>query len=453
MEKKILLCAFWFCTMGALAASSNDNPTEETYHSVAISTSDRTVVVPSEQSTQGNGSQWSDCGIKLKLTMYGITKIELESVDGNALAGKATVSADGRPEGISGASSIITLKAADGSTFQPGKDYLIHTLPCDVYGGYKLTFYKDGLVAQYFGVHQTITQGSFISPTDLDESQLEFQEAGTPLVEKGRPELDEETKRLISNFRKDPTEENKQALMQKMEVRYDKVVARKKAKLRQLEREARTQGIVDKMQEIVTEMVDNRDMRLKQQFLRFSDMRRDNDRNDDWMLLRGALTDAYIGRTPVTNAEYALYDKNFAFSKGKENYPVVDVTVAEAQAYCDWLSSRDKQHTYRLPTDEEWTLGAGHMAKDVSMNAGHEEYGLTPVDAYNQTTGACGGIDFWGNCWEWTSSTTQDGRNIVKGGAWDSDRDDCRTEKSDVTRIAAKGYDNVGFRVVRENNH
>ena len=89
------------------------------------------------------------------------------------------------------------------------------------------------------------------------------------------------------------------------------------------------------------------------------------------------------------------------------------------------------------------------MPKDVVMNAGRVETGLTPVDAYSQTTGACGGIDFWGNCWEWTSSTDTNGQYIIKGGSWDSERDDCRSEKSDVVRIGTQGYANVGFRVVR----
>lgn len=89
------------------------------------------------------------------------------------------------------------------------------------------------------------------------------------------------------------------------------------------------------------------------------------------------------------------------------------------------------------------------MPKDASMNSGHVESGLTAVNAYNQTTGACGGIDFWGNCWEWISSTDVNGAYIIKGGSWDSKRDDCRSEKSDIVRDGAKGYANVGFRVVR----
>ena len=204
------------------------------------------------------------------------------------------------------------------------------------------------------------------------------------------------------------------------------------------------------MQEIVDEMVENRDIRLEQQFLRLIDPRTDDNPNDVWLVLHGAPEqDAYIGYAPVTNAEYAAFDPNFNYEAGTENYPAVNVTIAQATAYCEWLATQDGTHAYRLPTDEEWILAAGHMPKDVSMNSGYVESGLTAVDAYNQTTGACGGIDFWGNCWEWTSSTDADGLYIIKGGSWDSDRDDCRSEKSDVVRDGAQGYANVGFRVVR----
>ena len=149
------------------------------------------------------------------------------------------------------------------------------------------------------------------------------------------------------------------------------------------------------MQEIVDEMVENRDIRLEQQFLRLIDPRVDDNPNDAWMVLRGASApNAYIGYAPVTNAEYAAFKTDFIYDAGKENYPVVNITIAEATAYCDWLTTQDNAHIYRLPTDEEWILGAGHMPKDVSMNAGHVEPGLTAVDVYSQTTGACGGIDF-----------------------------------------------------------
>ncbi len=393
-------------------------------------------------------------GIKLNFSMSAVTKVELESVDGYALAGTAAVKWDeqGTPVVVATteAASILVLNAADESGFTSGKDYYISTLPCDLYGGYRLSIYKDGLVAHYFGVHQIVERADYITPADLTESELEFDDPDAPLVEETRPELDATTTALLRQYRQNQTDENKQALLDQMGLRYDKVVARKKAKLRELEREAKTQSLIDEMQSIVDEMVENREIRLKQQFLRLIDPRSDDDPDDAWMVLRGASApNAYIGYAPVTNAEYAAFKHDFVYDAGKDNYPAVNVTIADATAYCDWLSAQDNTHTYRLPTDEEWVLGAGHMPKDVAMNANFVEDGLTAVDAYSQTTGACGGIDFWGNCWEWTSSIAESGEYIIKGGSWDSDRDDCRSEKSDVVRGGSQGYANVGFRVVR----
>lgn len=393
-------------------------------------------------------------GIKLNFQMPGVTKVELESVDGYALSGKAKLEWDEQGLPVVAETSdtdyILTFNAPNEFGFLPGKDYFISTLPCDLYGGYRLSIYKDGLVADYFGVHQTVERASYITPNDFVESELVFDDPDAPLVEEERPKLDPTTTALLRQYQQNPTEENKQALMEQMGLRYDKVVARKKSKLRELEREALTPDLVEEMQEIVDEMVENRDIRLEQQFLRLIDPRTDDNPNDAWLVLHGAPEqDAYIGYAPVTNAEYAAFDPNFNYEAGTENYPAVNVTIAQATAYCDWLASQDGTHAYRLPTDEEWILAAGHMPKDVSMNSGYVESGLTAVDAYNQTTGACGGIDFWGNCWEWTSSTDADGLYIIKGGSWDSDRDDCRSEKSDVVRDGAQGYANVGFRVVR----
>ncbi|BFK46252.1 SUMF1/EgtB/PvdO family nonheme iron enzyme [Alistipes sp. i18-0019-D1] len=455
---------------------TDSNPLYGVYPAENAVSSDResvTVTVPAAQTAEGDGYdakaavsvartvsesltfQAIGGGIKLNFQMSGVTKIELESVDGYTLSGTATIkwNEQGKPvvAETKNAASILVFNAADNAAgFTPGKDYYISTLPCDLYGGYRLSIYKDELVAHYFGVHQTVERADYITPADLAESELEFDDPDAPLVEEERPELDATTSALLRQYQKDPTEENKQALLAQMGLRYDKVVARKKAKLRELEREAKTPDLVEEMQTIVDEMVENRDIRLEQQFLRLIDPRNDDDPNDAWMVLRGASApNAYIGYAPVTNAEYAAFKADFVYDADKENYPVVNITIAEATAYCDWLTAQDNVHTYRLPTDEEWVLGAGHMPKDVVMNAGRVESGLTAVDAYSQTTGACGGIDFWGNCWEWTFSTDASGSYIIKGGSWDSSRDDCRSEKSDVVRNGSQGYANVGFRVVR----
>lgn len=394
-------------------------------------------------------------GLRLNFSLSGVSKLEIESVDGYALAGSArlTWNEDGtfvaQPQADS--AYILTVTPADGTTFQTGRDYFVSTLPCNVYGGYRLSIYKDGEVAHYFGVHQTFDRALYISPLDLVESGLEFDDPDAPLVEEERPELDATTSALVRQYKQNPTDENYQALMDQMGLRYDKVVARKKSKLRELERDAKTQGVIDEMQEIVDEMVNNREVRLYQQFLRLIDPRTYDNPNDAWLVLRGSSApNAYIGYAPVTNAEYAAFKSGFTYASGQDNYPVTSVSIADATAYCDYLTALDPTHHYRLPSDEEWVLAAGHMPKDVTMNAGHVESGLTAVDAYKQTTGASGGIDFWGNCWEWTSTTDASGLYVVKGGAWDSDRDDCRSEKSDVTRNGSHGYSNVGFRVVRE---
>lgn len=419
--------------------------------------SDSKITVSIHQTDQEDGYEGSAeqrCGIRFNLPMAGVVKIEVESVDGLPLAGTAITRQDAFGKTVVGdmahTSTIITYISSEKSGFIPGKDYYISTLPCNLYGGYRFSIYKDGLVAHYFGVHQKVELGEFISPDDLVESELEFDKPGAPLVEKGRPKMDSKTHKLFVLYRKNPTEANRQALLDQMGVRYDKVVARKKNKLRELEREARTYSIVEHMQGIVDEMVENRETRIRQQFLRFIDPRRDDNPKDAWMVLRGASdATAYIGYAPVTNAEYAAFNPSFTYKSGQDNYPVVNISLQDAQAYCQWLTAQDNKHIYRLPSEEEWILGAGHMPKDVAMNANHVESGLTAVDAYKQSTGACGGIDFWGNCWEWTTSTDVDGQYLVKGGSWDAKRDDCRSEKSDDVRSGNKGYANVGFRVVR----
>ena len=461
------------CTV--ITSLTDDNPLFGVFPAGNLVSVDResvTVSVPSEQTATEEGYDKAAAvyvartvsdvldfrtvcgGIRLNFQMSGVTRIELESVDGYALSGVARIKWDGQElpvtEGIADGNSILVFSAPDEMGFVPGKDYYISTLPCDLYGGYRLSIYKDGLKADYFGVHQTAERAEYITPPDLVENELVFDDPDAPLVEEERPELDATTSALLHQYMQDPTDGNKQVLLDQMGVRYDKVVARKKAKLRELERDAKTPDLVEEMQEIVDEMVENRDIRLEQQFLRLIDPRTDDNPDDAWMVLRGVPEqDAYIGYAPVTNAEYAAFNPDFSYDAGKDNYPAVNIPIAQAAAYCDWLTAQDASHTYRLPTDEEWILAAGHMPKDVSMNSGYVESGLTAVDAYSQTTGACGGIDFWGNCWEWTSSVDANGLYIIKGGSWDSDRDDCRSEKSDVVRDGSQGYANVGLRVVR----
>lgn len=276
-------------------------------------------------------------------------------------------------------------------------------------------------------------------------------------VEKERPQLDEITRNLIAAYQKNPTEANKQALRNQIAVNYDKVVAKKKAKLEELRQTAKDQSKIDEMQVIVDEMLRDRESRIDQTLSRFTDSRLRpgvRETKDGYLTVLGAAQNISIAYTPVTNAEYAEFlkatGKNAAASalQSKANYPVVNVSYNDAVAYCNWLSKKDGSAVYRLPTEREWEQAAGHMPKDADFNAG-ENKGITPVNAFSGTLSASGAIDMWGNVWEWTSTSRTQNTKAVKGGSWNSARTDCRTEERTESRTLSNGYDNVGFRVVR----
>ena len=62
--------------------------------------------------------------------------------------------------------------------------------------------------------------------------------------------------------------------------------------------------------------------------------------------------DIEIGRFEVTRAQFAAFDKDYAFDPGSGNLPANAITFEQAQAYCKWLSDLTAE-TYRLPDDKE----------------------------------------------------------------------------------------------------
>lgn len=308
----------------------------------------------------------------------------------------------------------------------------------------------------------TAVSTGFAAPNANSEAKLHKY---STTIEKERPKLNEETKRLIAACRRDPSEANLTALRKQIEINYDKVVARKKAKLEELKRTAKHAFKVQEMQEIVDEMLKNREYRIEQNMRRFTDPRMrpgSRETKDGFLPVLGVATNVSIAYTPVTNEEYAKFIKETGAKAPKDwrsgimpankaRHPVVNVSYDDAVAYCKWLSAKDGKAFYRLPTEEEWEYAAGHMPKDADFNCGENE-GTTPVDAYAQTRSACGAIDMWGNCWEWTSTPVSDDKSTmsVKGGSWNSRRTDCRTEQKGIGRNASHGADDVTFRIIRE---
>ncbi len=306
-----------------------------------------------------------------------------------------------------------------------------------------------------------LTTAAAAAPRSINPQAKQFKYSTT--IEKERPELDEETKQLIAAYRKNPSPSNYQALREKVARNYDAVVARKKAKLEELKQTAKHTSKVEEMQEIVDEMLRDRENRINQSMSRFTDARlrpgaRDN--KDGFLPVLGAAENVYISYTPVTNAQYAAFVKetgrkapkswpNGKLPQGQAQYPVTQVSYQDAVAYARWLSQKDGSR-YRLPTEKEWELAAGHMPKDADMNCG-ENQGLSPVTSYAQTLSASGAVDMWGNVWEWTSTAkTPQTQYAVKGGAWNTPRTQCRTENRAETRNSSNGYSDVGFRLIRE---
>ncbi len=311
------------------------------------------------------------------------------------------------------------------------------------------------------------TLGAALAASDREPKQFKF----STTIEKERPELDEETRKLIAAYHTNPSEENRAALRRQVERNYDKVIERKKAKLEELKRTAKHASKVAEMQEIVDEVVRERENRIEQTMRRFTDPRlRPGCRQPEggYVPVLGASQNVSIAYVPVTNEEHARfvqaagrpppkYWTNGVMPAGQERHPVVHVSYDDAVAYCRWLSDADPRARYRLPTEEEWELAAGHMPKDADFNCGVAE-GTTPVDTYAQTLSACGAIDMWGNCWEWTSTPLASAKDkggekrvmVVRGGSWRSPRMSCRTEYRDEGRDASFGYEDVGFRVIRE---
>ena len=144
-----------------------------------------------------------------------------------------------------------------------------------------------------------------------------------------------------------------------------------------------------------------------------------------------------IGRTPVTNAQYAQFvhaTRRAVASEtgwqlaavgqipppGREQHPVVGVTWDDAVAYCRWLSehsSSDKaQRRYRLPSEAEWERAARGVSGRLypwgnqfdSQRCNAEPAGLGDASAAGSYSPAGdtpeGVADLAGNVWEWTST-------------------------------------------------
>jgi formylglycine-generating enzyme required for sulfatase activity len=210
-----------------------------------------------------------------------------------------------------------------------------------------------------------------------------------------------------------------------------------------------------------------------------------------------ALDEFAIDRTPVTNAQFALFldalgavnamgERFFDFDDadarihrqgekwvadpGFEKHPVVEVSWLGARDYCAWLGRR-------LPTEAEWEKAArgtddrrypwGNRSPDrtrAQFNAGWSE--TKPVGSLPTGASPYGVLDLAGNVWEWVSSAyrpypyrADDGREDLmpsalrstRGGGHDSPPEELTTTQRgrNLSRNPRAGHHNIGFRCAR----
>jgi formylglycine-generating enzyme required for sulfatase activity len=158
---------------------------------------------------------------------------------------------------------------------------------------------------------------------------------------------------------------------------------------------------------------------------------------------------------PFDEVRAYLWNDN-APPQGSDDWPVVLVSVDDANAYARWRGERDRR-VYALPTREEWERASrgtdGRLypwGNDWRVDAIHfGPTGIahpTPVGSYPLARGPSGADDMLGNVFEWTA-TGDATRHAIKGCAFDDLAGFCRSAY-EHRRASTSRHILVGFRLV-----
>jgi formylglycine-generating enzyme required for sulfatase activity len=141
------------------------------------------------------------------------------------------------------------------------------------------------------------------------------------------------------------------------------------------------------------------------------------------------------------------------------DYPIVHVSLADAQAFCEW-------NNCRLPTEAEWEYAA--RGGDSSRNTNYSGSNVLREVAYYQDNSKenkphkVGGkkynelkiYDMSGNVSEWClplegSIEYYNDKVILRGGSWATQGEQCRVYSRIPVSASKESFD-IGFRVVKK---
>ncbi|MEM9485703.1 MAG: SUMF1/EgtB/PvdO family nonheme iron enzyme [Cyanobacteria bacterium P01_F01_bin.116] len=164
---------------------------------------------------------------------------------------------------------------------------------------------------------------------------------------------------------------------------------------------------------------------------------------------------------PYSDVEPYLWQGD-QYPTEQANHPVVLVSYEDAVAYAAWRSEQDSIN-YRLPTALEWEKAArgtdgryfpwGSEWRDQGTNwAKNGPYGTSEVGTYPLSQSTYGIEDMAGNVFEYTSTLTRGGAEVLlKGCSWDDFPGFCRAAYQHDRPVESR-HILFGFRLVLEDN-
>ncbi len=162
-----------------------------------------------------------------------------------------------------------------------------------------------------------------------------------------------------------------------------------------------------------------------------------------------------IDKYEVTNAQFKKFQKELDFPQGQENSPVVEVSYASAEEYCQSVGKK-------LPTGLQWEKAArgtdGRIypwgndfdpKNALTIESGKE--GPVAVGSYPEGKSPYGAMDMCGNVWEWVDawSSKEKQYRIVMGGSFFDDQNKCAAF-STLQSIEDDIHTYLGFRCAKD---